>query len=261
MEALGLYVGSLKPDSDQDGVHKEIFRFVQWCGSDRLFKDVAPLEVEEYSNKVGGGATRPQATGRLQIVKKFLSYAAKKEMITANLAREIKVRVPKTRGTNKGQYAQQLNQLTPEGHAQLVDQLERLKAERGLIAIQIRKAAADKDVRENVPLEAAREQLGYVESRIRNLEAALRSSVVMDSSQQQVVQNVKVGMRVSVKDLSSGREMSYMLVSAFEANPLEGRISDLSPMGKALVGHAKGQEIEANTPRGKIRYRILKIST
>ena len=173
MEALGLYVGSLKPDSDQDGVHKEIFRFVQWCGSDRLFKDVAPLEVEEYSNKVGRGATRPQATGRLQIVKKFLSYAAKKEMITANLAREIKVRVPKTRGTNKGQDAQQLNQLTPEGHAQLVDQLERLKAERGLIAIQIRKAAADKDVRENVPLEAAREQLGYVESRIRNLEATL----------------------------------------------------------------------------------------
>ena len=89
----------------------------------------------------------------------------------------------------------------------------------------------------------------------------MRSSVVIDPSQQQVVQNVKVGMRVSVKDLSSGREMSYMLVSAFEANPLEGRISDLSPMGKALVGHAKGQEIEANTPRGKIRYRILKIST
>jgi transcription elongation factor GreA len=139
--------------------------------------------------------------------------------------------------------------------------LERLKAERGPIAIQIRKAAADKDVRENAPLEAAREQLGYLESRISSLEATLRTSVVIDPSQQQVAQNAKVGTRVSIKDLSNGREMSYTLVSAFEANPLEGRISDVSPMGKALVGHATGQEVEAVTPRGKVRYRILEIST
>ena len=262
MEALGLYTGSLKPYGDQDGVYREIFRFVQWCGSGRHFKDIAPHEIEEYSNQVTRGGTTPEAAERLQAVRKFLLYATKKGIVTANLAREIKVRPPRTRGgKGKGQDAQHLNQLTPEGHAQLVDQLERLKAERGPIAIQIRKAAADKDVRENAPLEAAREQLGYLESRISSLEATLRTSVVIDPSQQQVAQNAKVGTRVSIKDLSNGREMSYTLVSAFEANPLEGRISDVSPMGKALVGHATGQEVEAVTPRGKVRYRILEIST
>ncbi len=67
-------------------------------------------------------------------------------------------------------------------------------------------------------------------------------------------------MRVAVKDLNSGKQTSYTLVSATEANPLEGRISDASPLGKALMGHVEGQEVESDTPRGKIQYRISKVT-
>ena len=123
-------------------------------------------------------------------------------------------------------------ELTADGHAQLHAELEKLKAQRGPLAVQIRKAAADKDVRENVPLEAAREQLGHVESRIRSIEGTLEYAVIIGSTPPDSAQIVKLGARVFVKDLVTGRENSYTLVDRSEAQPTQGKISDRFALGQ-----------------------------
>lgn len=262
LEAVGLYVGSFKGDDSHAEAQKELLRFIHWYGPDRALSELSPSQLDEYVGQVGGAGAAPQAVARLQRVKGFLAYAKKKGLIDTNLARHVKIRAPRTRGA-KGQArgTPEAIELTPEGHADLTAQLERLKAERPPLAQQIHNAAADKDVRENVPLEAAREQLGHVESRIRSIEETLEAAVVIGATAQRGGHQVKVGARVSVKDLGTGRETSYRLVSSTEANPSEGRISDVSPLGKALVNRAAGHEVEVQTPKGKTRYRILEVAS
>ena len=110
-------------------------------------------------------------------------------------------------------------------------------------------------------LEAAREELGHLESRISSIESTLKYAVVIDPNSPHPAKKVRLGARVSVKDLNTGRETSYTLVDRFEAQLSQGKISDVSPLGKALVNRLTGQEIEVDTPRGKTRYRILKVTS
>lgn len=264
MEAVGNYlgapVGSSKGDDSLDEAQRELFRFVHWYGPERALSELSPSQIEEYAGQTGGSGAVPQAVVRLQILKGFLSYAKKKGLIVTNLAQHVKLRTPNPRA-QKGRLRAdpEVIELTQHGHAQLLAQLERLKAERVPLAQQIHKAAADKDVRENVPLEAAREQLGHVESRIRSIEETLKAAII-GSASRAGTGAVKVGARVSVRDLGSGRETIYTLVSSAEANPSEGRISDLSPLGKALLNRTAGQEVEVETPRGRSRYRVLEVA-
>ena len=259
MQALTLYRGSINSGDQLEAITKELHRFSQWCGSDRELTALSPVLISEYAEQIGGSGTAPQAAGRLQAVRGFLSYARKKRMISENLAQH--VRIPKRKAGARVPVNDSAGriELTPEGHARLVKQLAGLKSERAPIATQIRRAAADKDVRENAPLEAAREQLGLVESRIRTIEASLNAAVVIDPSAG-AAGVVRIGSRVSVKDLESGRKAVYTLVDRTEANPLEGKISDVSPIGKVIVKKSQGEEIEVETPRGKIRYLITEVS-
>ena len=261
LQAVGSYVSSIKPDQDLGTAQRELNHFVHWCGPDRTLTELKPPEIGEYADQLGAGRTTPEAANRLQIIKNFLSYARKKRLIDENLAQHIRVR--KSKATSKkgqGPGGPEPIELTQQGLTRLQAELGKLKADRGPLAIQIRKAAADKDVRENVPLEAAREQLGHTEARIRTIEGALKVAVVIDSSGK-ATKRVQLGSRVSVRDVVNGRDTTYTLVSATEANPLEGRISDASPLGKALVNRYVGEEVEVDTPRGKTRYRIRKVTS
>ena len=259
-QAVQIYVASVKKKDDHEEIHKELFRFLRWCGPDRTLTQLSPPEIGDYAERVGGAGTAPQAAAHLQVLRAFLSYARKKGLIDKNLAQHVRIRKSKSRFVSSRHQDQEV-QLTPEGHAKLLEELEKLTAERPSLAQQIQQAAADKDVRENVPLEAAREQLGLVESRIRGIERTLENAVIIDSAGGKALARVKVGAKVSIKELTSGRESSYRLVTAYEADPLAGKISDVSPMGKALFKAAVGQEIEAETPRGKMRYRVIKVSS
>ena len=260
LEAVGMYLGSFKTQADREDEHRELFRFVQWCGPDRLFSEIEPPAIGGYADQVAGTGTTPQAGERLQIVRKFLTYAKKKGLTEINLATHVRIRRSKssTRKVVTGNTQNQI-ELTSDGYNRLMEQVKKLKAERAPLAIEIKKAAADKDVRENAPLEAAREQLGHIESRIRDIENTLSSAVIMNSSKRGRVRMAKIGTQVSVKDLGTGRKSTFTLVDRAEANPLEGKISDISPLGKVLLGRSVGQEVEAETPRGKALYRILKV--
>ena len=98
-----------------------------------------------------------------------------------------------------------------------------------------------------------------MESRIRAIEASLRAAVVIDPAGAQS-DTVRIGSVFSLKDLGTGREAVYTLVDRTEANPLEGKISDVSPIGKMVVKRNKGDEIEVETPRGTTRYLIIEVS-
>lgn len=261
IEAVGVYVTSLKSKDQHSKTQQELLRFARWCGNDRALLDLGPQDIGNYGQQAVGSSNSGQAAEHLQNVRKFLSFAKKKGMTEQNLAHHLRIRKGKSRaltnmlGGDRGE-----TEVTHEGHIELVSEVESLKAQRAPIAVQIARAAADKDVRENAPLEAAREQLGLVESRIRQIEEALRRAVIIDPFKRGG-KAVELGAKVRVKDVKSGRETLYTLVSATEAKPLEGKISNVSPVGRALLRRIAGQEVEVDAPGGKLRYRIMKVSS
>ena len=254
MKAVSEYCSQLKEDVDT----KELERFVsRFRGKD--IADISPAMIGDYVEEATGSGTNPQAAARLQEVRKFLSFAHKKGIIKVRLAPHVRARKPKTRqGQGVVHREEARTQLTAEGHKRLVSELESLKSRMPQLSSDIQRAAADKDVRENAPLEAAREEQGRVAARIREIEAALDNSVVMDGSVPNRSQTVRLGAKVEVR--TGAGKAAYTVVSASEADPREKKISDVSPLGKALMGRSEGSEVEIQTPKGKMRYQILSVS-
>ncbi len=149
-------------------------------------------------------------------------------------------------------------QLTPEGHERLVQELQTLKDQRPALTEEIRRAAADKDFRENAPLDAARERQGMVEGRIRQLEATLNTASILVTQDQSLDQAplVRLGSRLALRDMATGQETSYQLVSPAESSPREGKLSIESPVGKALLGRELGDHVEIIVPRGTLTFLI-----
>ena len=257
-DAVSGYIIGLKKAEEQATAQQELFRLAQWFGDNRQLADLKPYEVAEYTTRLDRSIASDQAVARVKALRAFFTHAVKKGMIEHKLARHVKSRKSRQR-LKKGNGPQRPIQvaLTNEGKERLELEAERLRAERGPIAIEIRLAAADKDVRENAPLEAAREHLGLVESRIREIEATLEAAVAVKKSGK--TKQVGVGAIVAVEEKESGRKTTYTVVSAAEANPLEGKISDVSPVGKALMRHREGDEVVVASPRGKVAYRIVRV--
>ncbi len=269
LETVGKYIeyAEQRKGYNLEETPKELQRFVNWCGASRSIKDIPPSVVGDYADKVAGTGTTPQAPERLQEVRKFLSFVRNKGLgpedkdgKQVNLAHHVRVRRARVRQTRSAVQQEKLIELTAEGHEQLVSELEALKSQRGHLALEIQRAAADKDVRENAPLEAAREEAGRVESRVREIEVTLGKAVVIDKNDPTRSQIIKLGTVVQVQDITSEREFKYTVVSASEANPLEFKISDASPLGKVLLGRVSGHQVVADTPRGNVTYKIVSIS-
>jgi len=148
--------------------------------------------------------------------------------------------------------------MTPEGYAERVKELDDLRDQRPHIAEDLRAAMADKDFRENSPLDAVRERQAWVEARIRELEQMLKVAVVVETSGGPS-DTTRVGCRVVVRDLDSTEERHFTLVSPTEVNPREGKISIASPVGRALLDRSTGEEVEVMVPKGRLRLKIESI--
>jgi transcription elongation factor GreA len=261
MDAVAVYVASLRTKESQSKAHQHLMRFVQWCGPERLIGTINPSEIGEFGERAVGSSAGSHAVERLQGTRKFLAFAKKKGLTEQNLAQHLRIRKGKHRSLrNVDAKENKAIELTRDGHRELAEELEKLYTERENKAIDIRHAAADKDVRENAPLEAARELQGQIVSRIAQIENTLKLAVVIEPGRKRG-KSVTLGARVLLKDLDTGRESRYTVVSALEAKPLEGRISDVSPVGKALMGRAAEQEIRVEAPRGQLKYRIVRVSS
>jgi len=148
--------------------------------------------------------------------------------------------------------------LTQEKYTELQTELAALKTKRSQVIDEMRRAAADKDFRENAPLDAAREQRRQLEGRIRELEETLKSATIIGAKQEAKLR-VSIGDSVLLRDLVSGEELRYKIVSPREVDPTRGEISTASPMGKAIIGRHQGDTVEVATPAGKLRYQIKQV--
>jgi len=147
--------------------------------------------------------------------------------------------------------------LTPEGEAKLKAELEELKGpRREEISVRLRSAIQMGDLSENADYHKAKEDQGFLEGRIQEIEALLRNVVTIEKNVNRTV--VSVGNYVTIQE-GSFPEETYHVVGAREADPRNGRISNESPIGRALMDHKIGDVVEAETPGGKIKLKILKI--
>ncbi len=148
--------------------------------------------------------------------------------------------------------------LTAEGAAKLKEELVRLKGhEREEISKRLRAAIQMGDLSENADYSKAKEDQSFLEGRIQELEYLIANAVIIEESNQKR-ESVQVGARVTIQEGDEEPE-TYHLVGAKEADPRNGRISNESPFGKALIGGKVGETVEAETPGGKIKLKILKI--
>ena len=149
--------------------------------------------------------------------------------------------------------------LTKEGKAKLEAELATLVDEkRPEIAEQIRHAKEAGDISENAAFEDAKHQQGMIEGRIQELEYMLKHAQMIDEGKHAAADGVQLGCRVTVLD-AKGHQERYFLVGSAEAQPAAGRISNESPMGKALLGHRIGDAVEVSTPSGKLQYTVKAI--
>ena len=148
--------------------------------------------------------------------------------------------------------------LTAEGASKLKAELEELKEPaREALAKRLRAAIQMGDLSENADYHKAKEDQGFLEGRIQELEYTLRNAIIVEEGS--VAKDVvSVGTRVTVQEEDFPAE-TYHLVGAKEADPRNGKISYESPIGRALLDHRVGEVVEAETPGGKIELKILKI--
>jgi len=148
--------------------------------------------------------------------------------------------------------------LTAEGAARLRAELEYLKGPaRAEIAWRLRAAIQNGDLSENADYHKAKEDQGFLEGRIHELEYLLKNAIIVEQNNDPK-EIAELGVRITVQEGDYPPE-TYVLVGAKEADPRNGRISNESPIGKALLGRKVGEEVIAETPGGPVRLKILKI--
>ena len=149
--------------------------------------------------------------------------------------------------------------LTPDGYKKLQAEIENLSTvRRREVAERIRIAREFGDIAENAEYDSAKNEQAHLEARIALLEERLKSARVVTKKEIKSGE-VSVGTTVRLRDVKAGKTVEYHIVGSAEANPAEHRLSNESPVGKAIIGHKKGETVEVPTPRGSLKYKILEI--
>lgn len=149
--------------------------------------------------------------------------------------------------------------LTQDGLKKYEEELENLKSvKRREVAERIKVAIGYGDISENSEYEDAKNEQAFIEGRIITLEKMLRNARIINNDEIDV-DTVSVGCTVTVEDLEFGDRQDYTIVGTAESNPFENKISNESPLGKAILGMKKGTVVEVNVPAGNIQYKIVDI--
>ena len=149
--------------------------------------------------------------------------------------------------------------LTPEGYKKLHEEIEYLSNEkRREVADRIRIAREFGDIAENAEYDDAKNEQALLEHRIAMLEERLRDAKVINKKD--VAKDVvSVGSKVKLRDVTAKQTVEYHIVGSAEANPAKNKLSNESPVGKAIIGHKKGDVVEVTAPRGSLKFKILEI--
>jgi transcription elongation factor GreA len=225
-------------------------------GPSRPMREVQGSEIAEYVKD-----NTDQSAEQLEPLRAFLAYCSRLAFTEENLVPFLHLG-PGAGGARGGEGANaELGGsaffVTLDGLKTIEAQLAELKAQRPVIAEKLREAMADKDFRENAPLDAARDEQAHLEMRIRDLEEKLRNAVIMD--QELKGGRANVGSVIRVLNVTSNREQTFTLVSPAEVDPGAGKISIQSPMGVAVMNHVEGDEVTVQAPSGPLVFRIVDV--
>ena len=239
---------------------QEIGRMVRWLGAERVVKTITPSEIGLYSDEFAKRSSTTTSPQKVAHIKKFLAFLRTSELTDSNLASHLRMKksnVGKITKKLEDTKVEQIN-LTEAGYKDYLKQLKDYKSERPQLADEVRRAAADGDIRENAPLDAAREKIEMVNSKIFEIEAILKVANIIDNTSGG--DRIVIGSKVSVKNHQNQNNYDYQLVEANEANPLLGKISSVSPVGSAILGRRIGDEVTVSTPGGEQIYTIDSIN-
>ena len=146
--------------------------------------------------------------------------------------------------------------LTKEGLEKMERELDDLKSvHRRAVNDRIRQAKEFGDLSENAEYENAKQEQAFIEGRIMKLESMIRNARLIDESEY-AADEVHLGATVKVKDVKSNSIHEFWIVGSAEADPVNQRISNESPLGRSLIGHKKGETVDVATPRGIVKYKI-----
>jgi transcription elongation factor GreA len=254
-EAAGRFLATLPAEAISSS-QQEIYRFVRWYGWEQTFAGLSPAGIANYAEQLS--QSDADYLKKLELTRAFLTYAKKQGWSKVNLATHLKARKTKGQQASSPIHKRQPVSLTRQGYDELKAELAEFREKRLGLIEDIRRAAADKDFRENAPLDAAREQRGQVEGRIMELEEILGSAIIIDEVRE-TTHKASLGDTIVLQDMASGEEIHYTLVGPREVDAASGRISGASPIGKAIVGKVQGDVVEVTVPAGSLRYKILRI--
>ena len=149
--------------------------------------------------------------------------------------------------------------LTAEGYERLKQEIDYLRTEkRREVADRIRVAREFGDIAENAEYDDAKNEQAMLEHKIAQLEERLLNARVIDANE--IPKDVvSIGTKVKLKDMETNKSVEYVIVGSAEANPSQSKLSNESPVGKAIIGHKKGDVVEVAAPRGKLTFKILGI--
>ncbi len=151
------------------------------------------------------------------------------------------------------------NILTYEGLKKYEDELTHLKVvRRQEVAQKIKEAREQGDLSENAEYDAAKDEQRDIEARIEELEKILKNAEVVDEDEVDL-DKISIGCKIRILDIEFNEELEYKIVGSTEANSLKGKISNESPVGKALMGRKVGDKVDVDTQAGVISYKVLEI--
>jgi len=149
--------------------------------------------------------------------------------------------------------------LTQEGYKKFKDELNILRnTKRQEVANRLREASEGEDLIENAEYEAAKNEQAFIEGRIKELEILLATAKIIEEPPSNEI--VQVGSKVTISEVRRKKEETYTIVGPVEANPIDGRISNESPLGKALLHHEVGDTVNIPAPDGAFKVKIIKVT-
>ena len=275
IKSVNLYTNRMRK-SRKETIKNDLSSFIQWLtiSLDNKSYDensnleninlniIEPFFIEQYVKLTNLKHSNQNASKKLTVARDYLNYIHTEGFTESNLGNHIRNKKGRRSGSvslKSKVHEGDLVEISQEYHDSLEKELNVKYKEREDVVVDINKAAADKDFRENAPLEAAREKQGLIESQIKTIEETLRKSVIFNTKRSNKKNKIaQIGSKVTLE--KENKRTKINLVASPEADVNLSKISLESPLGKALLGKGENDHVTISAPAGEIKYKIVKVT-
>ena len=275
IKSVNLYTNRMRK-SRKETIKNDLSSFIQWLTISLENKSydknsnleninlniIEPFFIEQYVKITNLKHSNQNASKKLTVARDYLNYIHTEGFTESNLGNHIRNKKGRRSGSvslKSKVHEGDLVEISKEYHDSLEKELNVKYKEREDVVVDINKAAADKDFRENAPLEAAREKQGLIESQIKTIEETLRKSVIFNTKRSNKKNKIaQIGSKVTLE--KENKRTKINLVASPEADVNLSKISLESPLGKALLGKGENDHVTISAPAGEIKYKIVKVT-